>query len=195
MILEGYVRDKNNAVIANALIEIKGNDFVTIYSTESDENGYYKFDIPTGKYPFLIAVKDYAVNCLEYWCQNIHLQQNMSLDVTFDTLEVYGLHVFSVKGGGKSLMVYFRPMSLVKFQQGEEDIAPEDITLKVIIDEKETPVITTNNVKESAGGREMSAYLIQIDTQDINENWNKLDIQIRDRENHYGAATIFNNII
>lgn len=195
MILDGYVKNKNNAPIANAAVEIKGDDFATIYSTESDEAGYYKFDIPEGHYPFLIAVKDYAVNFLEYWCQNIPLQSDMSLDVSFDTLEVYGLHVFTVKGGGNSLMAYFRPMSLLKFQQGEPDIAPEDISVKVIIDGMECPVINTNAVKEFAGDRDMSAYLIQVDTSGIPMPWNKFDIHIIDKDSHYGAAAIFNTSI
>lgn len=192
MILEGYVTNKNNIPIAGASVEIKSDDFVTIYHTESDENGYYQFDIPSGHYPFLIAVKDYAVNYLEYWCQNIQLQQNMSLNVSFDKLEIYGLHVFTVKGGGNSLMAYFRPMSLVKFQQGEQDIAPEDIAICVSIDGQERSVILTNMVKEFAGDRELSAYLIQIETPEINMPWHRFDIQITDKDNHYGAATIFN---
>ncbi len=65
----------------------------------------------------LTAVKDYAVHYLEYWCQNISLESPMTLDVSFDQLEIYGLHAFMVKGGGNSLMVYFRPMSLSKFLQ------------------------------------------------------------------------------
>lgn len=193
MILEGYVKSKNHAPIANAMVEILDDNFVTIYGTQSNENGYYKFDIPAGQYPFLIAVKDYAVNCLEYWCQNISLQQNMSLEVSFDTLEVYGLHVFSIKGGGNGLMVYFRPMSLVKFQQGEQDIAPEDIAIKVTVDGEERSVITANKVKEFAAGREMSAYLIQIEEKEDHTAWNQLEIQITDKDGHYGAAAIFND--
>lgn len=53
MKLEGYVTDKNNAPIANALIELKGENFVTLFSTESKEDGYYMLDIPKGQYPFL----------------------------------------------------------------------------------------------------------------------------------------------
>lgn len=195
MILDGYVKTKNNTPIANAIIEIKGDNFVTIFSTESNENGYYQFDIPAGKYPFLIAVKDYAVNCLEYWCQNIQLVENMSLDVSFDTLEVYGLHVFSVKGGGNGLMVYFRPMSLTRHQQGHKDIAPEDISIQVKIDGEETAVIAENKVKEVAASQEMSAYLIQVNGQKANAGWHRLDIQITDKDNHYGAATIYNDSI
>ena len=95
MILEGYVTDKNKSPIANALIEVKGESFITLFRAESNESGYYKLDIPAGKYPFLTAVKDYGVNYLEYWCQNITLQNDMSLDVSFDKLEIYGLHEFS----------------------------------------------------------------------------------------------------
>lgn len=195
MIIEGYVTDKNKSPIANALIEVKGESFITLFHAESNESGYYKLDIPAGKYPFLTAVKDYGVNYLEYWCQNIILQNDMSLDVSFDKLEIYGLHVFSIKGAGNSLMAYFRPMSLPKFQQGAQDIAPEDITIKVIIDNREMPVIGTNLVKEFAGDREMSAFLIQVKTTESNMLWHKFDLQIVDKDNHYGAATIFNTDI
>ena len=193
MKIEGYVTDKNKSPIANALVEVKGEDFVTLFRTESKEDGYYVLDIPTGQYPFLTAVKDYGVNYLEYWCQNISLYTNMSLDVSFDKLEIYGLHVFPVKGAGNSLMVYFRPMSLPKFQQGMQDIAPVGIVIKASIDNQETHVINTNLVKEFAGGCELSAYLIQVETNKSNIPWRKFDLQITDADNHYGAATIYNN--
>ena len=193
MILEGYVTDKNKLPFVNALIEVKGDNFITLFSAESNNEGYYKLDLPAGKYPFLTAVKDYGVNYLEYWCQNISLKADMSLDVSFDKLEIYGLHVFAVKGAGNSLMVYFRPMSLPKFQQGMQDIAPEDIIIKATIDNQEMRVINTNMVKEFAGGRELTAYLIQVETSESNIPWHKFDLQIIDADNHYGAATIYNN--
>lgn len=195
MKIEGYVTDKNKAPIANALVEVKGENFVTLFSAESSEDGYYALDIPAGRYPFLTAVKDYGSAYLEYWCQDILLQADMSLDMSFDKLEIYGLHVFSVKGAGNSLMAYFRPMSLPKFQQGMQDIAPENIVIKVRIDGREMPVIHTDLVREIAGGREMSAYLIQVETSESNMPWHKFDLQITDPDGHYGAATIFNNDI
>lgn len=192
MIIEGYVTDKNGVPIANASVEVKGENFITLFSAESDAAGHYKLDIPAGRYPFLIAVKDYGVNCLEYWCQNIFLQKDMSLDVSFDKLELYGLHVFPVKGAGNGLMAYFRPMSLPKFQQGAQDIVPENITAKVRIDDQETPVINMNLVKEFAGDHEMSAYLIQTGTPKGSVSWKRFDLHITDADGHYGAATIFN---
>lgn len=193
MRIEGYVTDKNKSPIANALVEVKGDNFVTLFSTESKEDGHYVLDIPAGQYPFLTAVKEYGINYLEYWCQNISLHANMTLDVSFDKLEIYGLHVFAVKGAGNSLMVYFRPMSLPKFQQGMQDIAPENIVIKASIDDQEIRVINTNLVKEFAGGRELSAYLIQVETSESIIPWHKFDLQITDSDNHYGAATIYNN--
>ena len=117
-------------------------------------------DIPKGQYPFLTAVKDYGANYLEYWCQNISLQADMSLNVSFDKLEIYGLHVFSVKGASNSLMVYFRPMSLPKFQQGMQDIAPDDIVIKATIDNQEMRVINTNMVKATPHKRHNPRYTI-----------------------------------
>ena len=193
MRIEGYVTDKNKSPIANALVEVKGENFVTLFSTESKEDGHYVLDIPAGQYPFLTAVKDYGVSYLEYWCQNISLQADISLDISFDKLEVYGLHVFSVKGAGNSLMAYFRPMSLPKFQQGVQDIAPENIAIKVRIDGQEMRIININLVKEFAGGRELSAYLIQVETRESDILWHRFDLQITDADNHYGAATIYNN--
>ena len=193
MKIEGYVTDKNQAPIAGALLEVKDENFVTLFSAESNDDGYYMLDIPAGLYPFLTAVKDYGVNFLEYWCQNISLQADMSLNLSFDKLEIYGLHVFSVKGAGNSLMVYFRPMSLPKFQQGMQDIAPDNIVIKASIDDQEVRVINTNSVKEFAGGCELSAYLIQVEITESDDPWQKFDIQIRDADNHYGAATIYNN--
>ncbi len=192
MKIDGCVTDGSGAPIANALVEIKGESFDTLFSTESNEDGYYMLDIPAGRYPFLTAVKDYGINYLEYWCQNISLQADMSLNVSFDKLEIYGLHVFSVKGAGNSLMAYFRPMSLPKFRQGLQDIAPENLVIKASIDGQERPVIHTNPVKELTEGLELSAYLIQVETSGRDIPWHKFDLQITDADRHYGAATIFN---
>lgn len=194
MLIHGYVTDKNKSPIANALIEVKGSDFRTLFSATSGEDGFYDLDIPAGTYPFLTAVKDYAVNYLEYWCQNIELQSDLFLDVSFDQLELYGLHVFTVKGGRNNLMAYFRPMSLTKFLQGLKDIAPENITVKAAIDHQEVPVLMINPVKEVADGLEMTAYLIQLESAGISPSWRRFDLEVRDGDGHYGAATLFSNV-
>lgn len=189
MIIDGYVKDKNGNVISDAMIEIKRDDFITIYSTKSDSNGYYKFDIPQGKYPFMIAVKNYVTKYLEFWCHNIALLQNLSLDISFDTLEVYGINAFSVKGGLGKTMIYFRPMSLEKYHQGKIDLVPDNINIKAFVDDKEVPIININKIKEIDDNIEMTSFLVQIAYYD----WKKISIKITDEHNNYGEGVIFNN--
>ena len=80
-------------------------------------------------------------------------------------------------------------VALVKFQEGNENIAPDDISIRVEVDGKETAIIAKNTVVEVAADREMTAYLIQVEGTDA---WNKIEIQIVDADSHYGAAAIFN---
>ena len=191
MLRFGNVCDKNGNPVNDAIIEVKNEQFSTVYNTMSDENGCYSIDLPAGKYPFIIAIKDYGVNFLEFWCQNINIGQDTRLDVRFDTLEIYGLHVFGVKGAFPSLMVYFRPMSLGKYKSGETDICPEIKSLRVYINEKEVPVLKQNSVLEYCGDRDMNAYLVQTALPDGVDAWERLDIEIRDADDAFGMATIF----
>ena len=193
MKLFGYTLDKTRNPIAGAVVEVKDEQFQTLYSAESDEKGYYEINVADGVYPFVIAVKDYGVNNLEYWCQNLDLRQDMRLDMPFDKLEIYGLHAFAVKGGLNALMVYFRPMSLVKFQSGEADISPDIPRIQVTLDGVDVKVLVSNKVKESIGDGELTAYLIQVEGSDAQQAWKRLDLEIWDLDNNFGAATIFNN--
>lgn len=186
----GYTLDKYGTPVGGATVELKDARFQTLYHALSDESGYYEIEAEDKKYPFLIAVKEYAVKNLEFWCQNLDLTADRQLDMRFDTLEVYGLHAFPVKGGRKALMVYFRPMSLPRFLNQEPDIAPKLKDIRVTLDGKAAQVLVTNEVKESIGDSCMTAYLIQID-QPGDSEWNRLDVEIWDQEGHYGAATIF----
>ena len=121
--------------------------------------------MPDGLYPFLTAVRDYGNQYLEYWAQNVPAQQDLELHIRIDTLEVYGLHAFIVKGAANTLHIYFRPMSLEKFKAGEADIAPvlneKDIT--VAVNGRESKVYVVNLVREYIGeeNRHLLAYLIQ----------------------------------
>ena len=193
MILDGYIKDKNNQPIALAEVELKDNNFETLYAVCTDTEGYYKFDIPSGFYPFFFAVKGYKETGLEYWCQDIVLNADLQLDAKIDTLEIYGLHAFSVKGAGNGLLIYFRPMSLDKYLRGCENIAPDEINIRVLVDGEESTIINSNKVSEYAGTHKMTAYLIQADT-DKAGNWHKLDVEIWDENRNYGSASVFNNL-
>ena len=193
MKLSGYTVDKQKTPVADVMVEVKDDRFQTLYRTASDENGYYEIEAAEAVYPFVIAVKDYGVNNLEYWCQNLDLRQDQRLDMAFDKLEIYGLHAFAVKGGLNALMVYFCPMSLAKFQAGEANIAPEIADVKVRIDGAAVGVLITNEVKESIGDGEMTAYLVHVENPNADRQWKRLDLELWDQAGNFGAATIFNN--
>ena len=72
-------------------------------------------------YPYLIGVKDYAIENLEFWCHDLDLTIDQTLDFKFGKLEIYWTNVFQVKGAYPSLMIYFRPMSLEKYKLGLKD--------------------------------------------------------------------------
>ena len=172
-------------------MEIKDNNFETIYLTKSDEHGDYKIDLPAGIYPFVTAVRDYGEKYLEYWCSNLKLIHDAELNICIDTLEVYGLNYFKVAGAYPSITVYFRPMSLPKFLAQAGDIAPEINTIQAVVDGKALSVLTVNRVKEYVGDGSMSAYLIQIAEPEDGPNWNRLDLEIIDCDGNYGAASVY----
>ncbi len=192
MKISGYVKDKKGIGVEGATVEIKNENFETLYRTYSDSNGYYEMIAEGGRYPFLVSVKDYGEENLEYWCQNIDLSRDVRLDVSFDKLEIYGLHVFFVKGAYPSLMVYFRPMSLEKFKNGEEDIAPDIREICVEIDNSKVEIYSKNKVGEFVGDRVITAYLLQVALPDRESDWNRLGIEICDENCNYGRADIFN---
>ena len=191
MRLFGYTCGKDGQPICGAVVEIKDTNFQTLYRTESDEHGFYQIDVANAVYPFVAAVKDCGVRYLEYWCQNLDLNQDQRLDVKFDTLEIYGLHPFWIKGGLNALMVYFRPMSLDKFQKGERDIAPELECIQVTLDGKAAEILVCNQVRESIGDRELTAYLLHVSNPNEQRRWNRLDLELWDSKGNYGAATFF----
>lgn len=191
MLLSGYTRDKDLNPIAGANVYIMSERFEPLHQTLSDEKGFYSFDLPAGKYKYLVAVKDYGEKYLEYWCENIDLSEDRSIDARFDTLEVYGLNVFRVMGGHPALMVYFRPMSLAKFSAGEADICPDITSIRAFVNGGEVSILETNKVREFAGDQSMGAYLIQAALPEGVNNWERVDIEITGDGGAFGMATIF----
>lgn len=193
-VIKGTTAGREGA-LASVLIEIKNENFETIYQTRSGENGEFELFVPDGSYPFLTAVRGYGEQYLEYWAQNIPAQQEQELHIRIDTLEVYGLHAFIVKGAAHALSIYFRPMSLEKFKAGEADIAPvlTENNISVAVNGRESRVYVVNPVREYTGeeGRYLSACLIQASIPEGVQKWERVDITICDSEQHFGCATLF----
>lgn len=193
-IIQGITKDKHENILTAVSIELKNEDFQTVYSAISDEQGHFVMTVPDAVYPFLTAVRDYATDYLEYWSHNVPAYGCLDLDIEIDTLEIYGIHAFEVKGAAKTLSIWFRPMSLRKFQAQEKEIAPDfDMDgIVVKINEQPTEVVVVNRVNEYIGEEGcVTAYLIQAKLPKGIKNWSRVDLRLKDLDGHIGAATLF----
>ncbi len=181
--------------LSGVSVEIKNERFETIYAAISDEAGYFSLSVPDGIYPFLTAVREYGDHYLEYWAQNIPVQGELTLNVCIDTVEVYGLHAFHVKGAANALTVYFRPMSLEKFKSGAHDIAPEldKRGITVLVDGQQSVIYALNRVQEYSGEEVglLTAYLLQVSVPEDADDWKRVDIMVNDGDGRFGCATLF----
>lgn len=192
-IIKGQVTDKNNKPVEGADVGVMNRDFEPIYRTSTDAEGSYTLEMPDGYYPFFIAVKDYGEKNLEYWCNNIELNEQLELNCQIDKLEIYGLHVFEVKGAGPALTIYFRPMSLVKVLNKEADISPEltEESFTCFVNGEKCNLLVMNAVKEYTSDGLLTACLIQISRPGNMAEKNKLDIILRDKDGNLGMASLF----
>lgn len=192
-IIKGQVTDKNNKPMEGADVGVMNRGFEPIYRTVTDADGKYTLEMPDGYYPFFMAVKGYGEENLEYWCNGIELSGQLDLNCQIDKLEVYGLHVFEVKGAGPALTIYFRPMSLVKVLSKEPDIAPElkEESFTCFVNGEKCDLLVMNTVKEYTSDGLLTACLIQISRPDNMKEKNKLDIILRDKDGNLGMASLF----
>lgn len=192
--IKGIVCDKNGSPLQGVTVELKNDKFETVLSADTDKAG--QFAIETDKeafYPYLTAVRDYAEEYLEYWCRNIKGDADIELNIRIDKLEVYGTNAFVIGGGYDSVLVYFRPMSLIKFKNGEENICPDITDIDVTIDGERAEVLEKNLVKESIGEEEMDAYLIQVKKtgDELSASWKTIELQIVDSDGNIGMAKTY----
>ena len=190
----GTVYDKNNNPLEKALVALLNNKFEIEYSDETNNEGKFNLSAEPKYYPFFIAVKEYKENYLEYWSQNIDLDEDLEINPKIDVIEIYGLHCFQVKGAGNYLMVYFRPMSLSKFKANEKNIVPDigKESLTVSVNGESCEILTLSYVEEQFPDTQMTSFLIQISTDGVKfSDKNKLELSITDRNGDYGEASIF----
>lgn len=123
--ISGRVTDYNNQPIDSCHVSISNADFSTLYETLTDKNGEYRLDsIPAGRYAAICAMrpKEYPrMNMvpkedmkLEFWAWNVIADRDITLDLRYDKLELYGTTAFIEYGGRQELLIYTRPMSVTK---------------------------------------------------------------------------------
>lgn len=196
-VIRGRITNKFGDPVHKAMVALMNKDFEKVYEVYSNEDGKYEIQAKKDSYPYLIAVKDYGVDYLEFWCQEIELHENLTIDASIDKLEVYGLHVFMIHGAYPALMVYFRPMSLEKYLKKERDICPDIADIEVKINGVISEIYEQNMVKEFCGeAQHMKAFLLHISIPEagLTSDNNYLTLQITDKNHHLGQAGIFFSI-
>lgn len=127
-------------VISGRVTDFDGNplDSVTVgwlnpafngqYYAVTDADGRYAARIPRGRYasaggidmaayPVAGSVLPEAEQWLEFWAWNFRADRDTTFDFRYHRLEVYGVHAFQIQGATPGYTLYFRPMSLTRFQQ------------------------------------------------------------------------------
>lgn len=206
--LHGTIADFQGQALQGAVVRLINDQFKDVYQTFTDEEGHYELLVGKGLYYSFYACKDYKINYLEYWAWNLPLYDDYELNARIDGLEVYSLTAFRIKRGDPQLMLYFRPMSLIRskstaditvMQEGQEIInvcpalAAGDI--KVTINHEISEIYEVNKVLEHAGENQgIYAYLIHVSTNQVLNiyEYNRIDIEIFDKETtEYGEGTLF----
>lgn len=204
--IHGKVTDFEGKPIADADIDLKNDNFETLYSTKSDSHGNYKLAVKPGRYSSLFACKDYSTKNLEYWAWNVIVDSDLEINPRFQGLEVYGINAFRTQQAPGSMHIYLRPMSLKRTQMagGKEklrdlefiDIAPKlkKPDIKVEINSESVDVLEINRVNEYVSQKQaIAAYLIQTSLPKVHDKqiW-YICITLRDSEtNEQGEGCLF----
>lgn len=185
--ITGKVSDYNGNPIDNCSVMFQNSNFDVLFETKTDEKGEYQINIPKGKYsnmgaidmdtyPHTMKVGTNNENLrLEFWGWNFIADRDTTLNIQYNRMEAYGMHVFQIPGAVPAYQIYVRPMSLTRFlankgiqnAQHKEDlsniaqksyadtakcdnIAPtiDKVGIKVWIDGESVDVLMKQQIKE-----------------------------------------------
>lgn len=170
--ISGSLSNYAGTPLANGVVHLKGKKFKDLFSAKTDKKGQFSIEAPAGQYLSLYVVKDYAEKYLEFWHWGLNLNRNIHRDIKIDTLELYNITAWKSFGG---LMIYFRPMSLIKYRKtgarGANDpkakgtsVLPKltQSSIKVSVNNVPAPVRKVQVVDEitSSNGRKIEGILV-----------------------------------
>lgn len=182
----GVVKDFNDNILRNADVYVKDRDGNNIYEAKTNENGYYEIEIKEKNNFSIFIVKDYAVNYLEYLGTNISIIKDIELNAKIGGLEIYGLNCFRIKGAYPSLSIYFRPMSLLRYKNLDENTRSdlEKDNIKITINDENVKILYVNKVKEYLPEDNLDGYLVQVSLPNNTkyEDYNKIEVEVYDKE-------------
>ena len=121
--LRGEIKDKNDRPLHDCEIALLDEKFRELCLVKSDERGRFQIEAENRIYPYFYAVKNYGVDFLEFWGNNVDLTADFEMTVRIGKIEIYGMNCFQIKCPLPTLSVYFRPMSLTRHLRKEKAIA------------------------------------------------------------------------
>jgi hypothetical protein len=96
-------------------LDVRDNGFENVYVAPCDEKGFYEMILPKRTYNAIIVNSEsYGTTTMENWTWNFTAYKDMELDFQIGQLELYNLHAWPNNGGGPTLFVSFRPMSVFR---------------------------------------------------------------------------------
>ena len=188
--ISGQVTDFDGNPIDSCDVELMYKDFSSAYDTYTDSTGHYILKgVEKGKYMALSAIrgKDYPRSNavpeedmrLEFWAWNVIADRDLTINLRYHRLELYGFQVFEIMGGAPYLMAYVRPMSLGKVisygkdvyldkSKGEKtdiSVQPDSIDFKIYADDKPLTIHSVQPLVEYEGesNQPIRAFFLQFD--------------------------------
>lgn len=176
--------------------------FNPVSAAKTDEDGKYELHVRSGLYMGLIGVQGYGTANLEYWAWNVPATADMEIDMRIDGLELYALNAFIPQGAHPQIILYFRPMSLKRYQRLQQaggtalaSIAPEldAEDIQVWVNDGPAKVLHVNRVMEATDQTPVRGYLISIAMPRLKtESYNKIHRVAADKEtDEKGEASLF----
>jgi len=123
--ISGKVTDYKGNPVDSCTVLIYNPDFSEAYETVSNSEGDYSLDsIPKGRYAAIAAMRinEYPRELqvapedmkLEFWAWNVIADRDITLNIRYGKLELYGTTAFLEYGGRQEMLIYTRPMSVTK---------------------------------------------------------------------------------
>ncbi len=202
--ISGTVTDYNGNPMDSCLVEVFNANFRTAYETHTDEKGRYTLLVKKGTYLALGALKmsEYPIagstlpkddQRLEFWAWNVIAEENLTINIKYHRLEVYGVNIFRVQGANPGYTIYCRPMSLSrgfsnpKLRLDQIDLCPnpEELDIKVEINGVPVKVIMKQKVKEYVSKGICNAYLLytELPKEQTNKPYDIFRIEMTDLKN------------
>jgi len=188
--VSGILTDFNGNPLSGGEIHFQDRNFKNLISVTTNEKGEFSALLADRQYNSIFACKDYAKNYLEYWHWNYKPKENDFLDIKIDGLELYGMNVWSTEPTYKSLIIYFRPMSLKralalkKFDKKQASPVTAELKIedmKATVDGQSVELFGINKVKEfMTKDQNMEAYLVQISTKDLSKSPKRVCLTLKD---------------